>query len=271
MVFGGVQGFKGPYDQDRDSGNFGFHEGFNTGWKVPYTSMGYQIGYRAVHSQLSGDKDTDIADPHTQQFLTVGMFQRAKDGFQGGIAWDFLRDERWGAVDFHQLRGELSLIDRGCHEWGVAANVHLNQHEPFPADEEIPSVVFQTTDQYLLFYRYHGRRGGEGRFYGGLNDDDDGILGVDMFVPLQDRWSLQAGFTYLFPDEPGGEIGASQEAWNIGMALVWHWDCRARKCHSNCYRPLFNVADNGSMIIDDRLGSPVVVDGNNNGGLGTTP
>ena len=46
QVFGGVQGFKGPYDRDRDSGNFGFHEGFNTGWKVPYTPLGYQIGYQ---------------------------------------------------------------------------------------------------------------------------------------------------------------------------------------------------------------------------------
>jgi hypothetical protein len=261
MIFGGVQGFKGPYDWDRDSGNFGFHEGFNTGFKLPYTSMGYQIGYRAVHSQLHGDKDTDIADPHTQQFLTAGVFQRVNDGVQYGIVWDFLRDERWGAVDFHQLRGELSLVDRGCHEWGVAAHVHLNTHEPFPADEETPSIVFQASDQYLLFYRFHGARGGEGRFYGGFNDDDDGILGAEMLIPLKDRWSLAAGFTYLIPDEPGGEIGAQQEAWNIGLAMVWHWGCRARSCHSNCYRPLFNVADNGSMIIDDRLGAPVVQNG----------
>lgn len=258
MVFGGVQGFKGPYDQQRDSGNFGFHEGFNAGFKVPFMSMGYQIGYQAVHSQLSGDKNTDIADPHTQQFITAGVFQRAKDGIQFGVVWDMLRDERWGAVDFHQLRGELSLIDRGCHEFGIAAAVHLNQHEPFPADEQNPSIIYQASDQYLLFYRFHGCRGGEGRFYGGFNDDDDGILGADMLLPLQDCWSLQAGFTYLIPAEPAGQEGASQEAWNIGLALVWHWDCRARRCHSNCYRPLFNVADNGYLIVDERLGAPVI-------------
>ena len=37
-------------------------------------------------------------------------------------------------------------------------------------------------------------------------------------------------------------------AWNVATALVWHWDCRARRSHSNCYRPLFNVADNGTMM-----------------------
>jgi hypothetical protein len=261
MVFGGVHGFKGPYDRERDSGNFGFNEGFNAGFKVPFTHMGYQIGYRATHSQLNGDKETDIADPHTQQFITVGMFQRVKDGVQLGIAWDMLRDERFNAVDFHQLRGELSLIDHGCHELGINATVHLNEHEPFPADEEDPSVIYQASDQYLLFYRIHGPRGGEGRFYGGFNDDEDGIIGTDMLLPVHDRWSVQTGFTYLIPDEPAGEQGATHEAWNIGLALVWHWDCRARSSHSNCYRPLFNVADNGYLIVDERLGAPATDDG----------
>jgi hypothetical protein len=258
MLIGGVQGFKGPYDQDRDSGNFGFHEGFNAGFKVPYMPMGYQIGYQAVHSQLSGDKDTGIADPHTQQFVTAGVFQRAKDGVQWGVVWDMLRDERWNAVSFHQLRGELSLIDHGCHEWGLAAAVHLNDDEQFffNNQEETFSIIYQATDQYLAFYRFHGCRGGEGRFYGGFTDDSDGILGADMLLPLQDRWSLQAAFTYLIPDESGGSIGAAQEAWNLSLALVWHYDCAARRCHSNCYRPMFNVADNGYLIVDDRPGQP---------------
>jgi hypothetical protein len=255
-VFGGVQGFKGPYDQDRDSGNFGFHEGLNVGFKMPYSTMGYQIGYRAVHSQLSGDKDEDISDPHTQQFVTAGIFQRAKDGIQGGVVWDMLRDERWGAVDFHQLRGELSLIDRGCHEIGVSVAVHLNDHE-IQRDNDDFTTFYQATDQYLLFYRFHGVNGGEGRFFGGFNDDSDGIIGADVLLPLHDRWSMAAGFTYLIPDESGGSEGASQEAWNVGLGLVWHWDCRARKSHNNCYRPLFNVADNGYLIIDDRAGAEV--------------
>jgi hypothetical protein len=256
MVFGGVQGFKGPYDQSRDSGNFGFHEGFNSGWKIPFTTAGYQIGYRGVHSQLNGDKDTGIADPHTQQFVTFGVFQRARDGIQAGVVWDMLRDERFESVDFHQLRGELSLMDRGCHEYGVSVTVHMNEHEPFPADDDDSSIIYQASDQYLLFYRKHGPRGGEGRFYGGFNDDDDGIIGADLMVPLHDRWSLSTAFTYLIPAEHAGQEGAAQEAWNISTALVWHWDCRARRCHSNCYRPLFNVADYGYLIVDERLGAP---------------
>jgi hypothetical protein len=69
---------------------------------------------------------------------------------------------------------------------------------------------------------------------------------------VHDRWSVQGGFTYMIPDANDGVDGAREEAWNINLALVWHWDCRARKSHSNPYRPLFNVANNGYMIIDSR-------------------
>lgn len=251
MVFGGVHGFKGPFDQDRDSGNFGFQEGLNFGAKLPFTDWGYQVGYQAAQSQLSGDADTNIADPFTQHFFTTGVFHRTRDGLQGGLAWDLLLDPRDTTTDFHQLRGELSFVDCGCHEFGFMGAVHLADEVLFDAEEETTNA-WQSTDQYLLFYRMHGSAGGEGRLFAGVTDDSDAVIGADFLLPLKSHWSLQTGFTYLIPEEPAGEIAARQEAWNLGINLVWHWKGRARECHSNPFRPLFNVADNGSMIIDDR-------------------
>jgi hypothetical protein len=245
-VFTGVQGFKGPYDQDRDGGNFGFHEGFNSGFKIPYTYAAYQIGYQAVQSQLNGDEETDEEESHTQHFTTFGLFRRAQDGLQFGTAWDVLVDQRFKSKSFHQLRSELSWMDCGAREFGVSATVGVKDYE----DDDDDEVSWQASDQYLLFYRVHGKRGGEGRFYGGWSDDSDGILGADMTLPVHDRWSVQTGFTYLIPDEKNGEDGASEEAWNIHLAMVWHWGCTARKSHSNPYRPLFNVANNGYLILD---------------------
>jgi hypothetical protein len=262
-IWGGVHGFKGPYDQERDGGNFGFHEGIGAGFKVPFTSLGYQIGYQAVHSQLNGDENTNIPDSFTQHFLTAGLFHRVKDGIQGGAAWDMLSDDRFGTHNFYQLRAEASLINRGCHEIGAALSFHLNDHEFLSDDEESASTVWRSTDQYLLFYRFHGCNGGEGRFYAGWTDDSDGIIGSDMLIPLTERWSLSTAFTYLIPDQPAGTTGASQEAWNIATALVWSWDCRARRSHSSCYRPLFNTADNGYLILNDHPGrTPVLVETN---------
>ncbi len=251
MIYAGVHGFKGPYDQDRNSGNFGFQEGFNIGAKLPFFDYGYQFGYQAVQSQLSGDENTGIGDSFAQHFFTTGVFQRAHDGLQGGIAWDLLLDERDTSVSFSQLRAEFGFVDSGMHEIGISIAVHLDDNV-FVDVQQQTTTAFQTVDQYLLYYRMHGPRGGEGRAYGGLTDDADGIIGADFMVPLTDSWSLQPGFTYLIPSSSGNSIAASEEAWNIGINLVWHWKGHARSSHSNPYRPLFNVADNGYMIVDDR-------------------
>lgn len=254
-VFGGVHGFKGPFDRERDSGNFGFQEGFNIGAKIPFSDFGYQIGYQSLQSQLSGDADTGIADAFRQNFFTIGAFHRTPDGFQGGIALDELVDDRYMSIEFSQLRLEMSFVDHGCHEFGLMAAFHLNDYVAFGVDDEEEEVVlqrFRPTDQYLLFYRLHGCTGGEGRAFVGISDDSDAIVGADFLLPLKDSWSLQSEFTYLIPDEDAGSVGARQEAWNIAINLVWHWQGRARECHQSPYRPLFNVADNGSMIIDDR-------------------
>jgi hypothetical protein len=255
-IFFGVQGFKNPYDQDRDGGNFGFHEGFNIGAKIPYTYAGYQVGYQALESQLNGDENTDDDEASTQHFTTFGLFRRTQDGLQFGAAWDTLVDQRHRARTFHQIRSEISWLDNCTHEYGFAAHLSANEHED-PDDEE---TVWESVDQYLLFYRIHGKRGGEGRFYAGFTDDSDGIIGSDMLLPVHDRWSVQTGFTYMIPDSRDGVDGANDEAWNINLALVWHWGCTARSSHCNPYRPLFNVANNGSMILDSRGSSDGGVD-----------
>jgi hypothetical protein len=104
----------------------------------------------------------------------------------------------------------------------------------------------------VLFYRLRGVNGGEGRIYAGANNDSDGILGADTLIPIGGSFSFQSGFTYLIPNQDNGTEGATHEAWNIGLGLVWHWDGQARKCYENCYRPLFNVADNGILIVDQQ-------------------
>jgi hypothetical protein len=259
MVFGGVQGFKGPYDQNRDSGNFGFHEGFNIGAKIPYSQAGYQFGYRALQNQLNGDEATGIDHQQFQQFATAGLFHRSCNGLQGGVVWDHLNDERFSSLGYNQLRSELSLISCGTHEYGLSATFGLNDHElvEFDNSTQVPGEIhrfWEPTDQYLLFYRLHGCNGGEGRFYAGANEDGEAILGSDFLLPLGESFSMQGGFTYLIPDAPDGSEGASKEAWNVGLGLVWHFHNQARKCHKNCYRPLFNVADNGYLIVHEGPG-----------------
>jgi hypothetical protein len=212
------------------------------------------LGYEATQSELSGDANTGDDHSFMQSFVTAGVFHRSPNGLQGGVAWDWLHDERNNGVNLAQVRTEVSLVTCGCHECGAMASFHLNDDKFSLTQTEGPTIhnTVQATNQYLLFYRMHGCRGGEGRVFGGLDDDSDGIVGADFLLPMCGCWSLQSEFTYLIPDNSAGVVGSQQEAWNLAINLVWHWKGHARECHSNPYRPLFNVADNGSFIVDDR-------------------
>ena len=249
VLFGGVQAFKGPLDRDRDSGNFGFHEGFNWSAKLPWwysSRVGYQIGYQAVHSQLHGSEQGERSGGHTQNFITAGLFRRPEcGGVQYGIVWDTLRDDRDHSLNYHQVRSEIGLVNSYGREIGFHATVHTN-------DASSTLTPYHALDQFFFYYRIHRQRGGELRFFGGWAHQNKGIVGADGIVPLSDRWSLASQFRYLIPEEDALGTGAEQEGWNLSMNLVWHLGCRARSCDANRYRPLFNVADNGSLMVDDQ-------------------
>ena len=251
VLFGGVHGFKSPLDNTgvtRDAGNFGFHEGFNIGGRMswlPWPGLGYQVGYQAVHSQLSGSSNNGVSDSHTQSFFTAGLFRRRFCGVQYGLVYDLLQDERQGSINFSQVRGLISTTNQWGHEVGF-------QFAAGTSEDDSTGTTLAATDQYLLFYRYHGRTGGEFRWLIGGNDEHHTILGADLQAPLNERWSIQTGFTYFIPSEGGAADEASEEGWNVGINLVWHYGCRGKQWYKSAWRPMFNVADNGSMFVDDR-------------------
>ena len=248
-VFGGVHAFKNPLDAGRDRGNFGIHEGLNLGGRMswlPWTNLGYQVGYQATHNQLHGSDVGATSDSHTQQFFTAGLFQRRPVGLQYGIVYDFLRDERVLSADFGQVRGLISITNPCGHEFGFTFTSRTNTNN-------LGGVDYRAVNQYLLFYRKQGPQGGEVRLFGGVDDDSKGIIGGEVMAPLSNRWSLETGFTYLIPEEDMAGAGSQQEAWNIGTNLVWHYGKRAKRCFKGQFRPMFGVADNGSLIIDSAL------------------
>lgn len=257
-LFAGVHGFKGGLDQYRDRGNFGFHEGINMGGKMawlPWPGLGYQVGYQAVHSQLHGssvvtDNDT-YDDSHTQHFVTTGLFRRCPVGFQYGVVYDMMRDERVLSTSFHQIRGLLSVTNPRGHEVGFQFNVSSDSETLIGDNGDGPVArTYQPIDQYIGFWRYHSCHGGDFRAFAG-GGGGYGILGGDLYAPLNNSWSLQAGFTYLIPDGPVNDTTASEEGWNLGINLVWHYGCSAKRFFNSPWRPLFNVADNGSFFVED--------------------
>ncbi|MGL4514558.1 MAG: DUF6666 family protein [Lacipirellulaceae bacterium] len=246
-LHGGVHAFKGALDNDRDRGNFGFHEGVNAGGRMawlPWWGLGYQLGYQATHNQLHGDTATASSESHTQQFVTGGLFHRKPVGLQYGVVYDWMQDERQGTADFGQVRGLLSIRGPRAGEFGFTFTHGTNTQRLRGAD-------YEALDQYLLFYRAHGPQGGDFRLMAGLDEESRGVLGADASLPLNNRWSIDTGFRYLIADNSVSGSGGAEEAWNLGINLVWHYGKRAKTSFRSPFRPMFGVADNGSMIVDD--------------------
>jgi hypothetical protein len=249
QLFAGVQGFKGPPDQG-NNGNFGINEGFNLGGTLlPRCGIGYQFGGRWVQSNLSGSNaGVQRTDERDQTFSTVGLFRRVPCGcgLQGGVVWDVLRDEYYVDMTLQQIRGELSFVGPCMREFGfMFAAATEDDTEIFFNTVEI----WEATDQYAFFYRSPLCNGGQFRVWAGWTGNSDALLGGDLSLPITDCLALATNVNYLIPDE-NGVASISQESWNVGINLVWYPRGGAR-CPSAC-RPLFNVADNGSLMIDRR-------------------
>ena len=254
-LFAGTQAFSGPLNLGQTA-SFGFHYGVN--WGVPAPCMvnqpfGLQIGYRGVSSNYSGASFTE--DSRNQSFITAGLFRRVDWGLQGGVVMDILSD-KWYYDDLSltQLRGELSWVFPQCHELGAFFTAGSKTNEvssTFWVNGQRRTVIeeYEPTDLVAFFYRrrFDAIGNGNGRLFGGFTGDGGGLLGADFNLPLTEKWALKTGFTYLIPKDGNNRVAYLDEAWNVGISLVWYPG--ARKAVGNDYfRPLFDVADNGVFI-----------------------
>ena len=250
-ILGGVHGFRGPANRGGDS-SFGFQAGFNYGTParniVLPPTMGLQIGFQTNYSNFEGSAFT--ASDRQQMFLTTGVFRRVDQGFEGGLVYDYLWDDWYYNIGVSQLRGALGL---SLTEWNtvgfwftssVSTDTTTSQLNDQRRDES-----WETVDIYALYFRSQtiAAGSGEGRLFGGFTGDGDGIIGADSKLPLHNGWAIETAFTYLIPQQDAAPF--AQEAWNVGINLVWYPGSLACGNGLRYHRPLFDVADNGSMIL----------------------
>jgi hypothetical protein len=245
-VYGGVQGFKGPIDNGIN-GDFGFHTGFN--WGVPLwgcAGIGAQIGAEIDQSDFAPNA-TPYTEHRQQYFITTGLFYRPtrECGWQGGLVWDYLDDEYYDAITVGQMRGNLSyVVDWSEFGFEFAAEVHSNYH---PADD----TLYRPVDLYTVYYGRRLRNGGQVKAFAGLADGLGAIVGTNLDIAISDSFSLEGEFAYIIADKVAAGSVPGETA-NIAFSVVWHPGCHARDTFDSAYRPLFNVADNSSLIVNRR-------------------
>ena len=268
--FAGVNGFTGPANyantsapgpgnpatSRNGSSSFGFYEGFNEGRSLKNLfgiDLASQVGVRATQSSLSGTEFTE--ESRQQIFLTGGLFRRVDFGLQYGVVVDYLNDNWWYRNDLLQLRGELSWNDGCNHQFGYQFMIGLDDSTSSTevvnaaGTRFLSTVSFEPTDQHRIFLRGATAGGANyNAFLGGTNQSDF-LLGAGLSTAVRRGFAFQAGSTFLIPGEDAGIAGGNEnEGWNISMGVVYRPGGR-QVCGPYC-RPMFDVADNGTFIID---------------------
>jgi hypothetical protein len=248
----GAQGFKNQVfatpgaNRAPENCSFGLYTGFNTGlplYKVTCGVVSGQVGLNYVQSNFE-DGFFSTSD-RQQTFITAGLFRRVDYGLQFGTVADILNESWIGDLEVVQIRGELSWVWTSGQTFGFRLTRNVQDDTQTIGDTMVPATNAQAMDQYRLFYRYACCNGGYAEATYGRSDDSHSIFAVDFDLPLSHRCALQTGCTYLSPDN--SLALTDNEAWNISLGLSFR--PRGNDWYKFYHRPLFDVADNGSMII----------------------
>ncbi len=251
-VFGGMAGFKGPVDIGVN-GNFGFSYGVN--WGAPLWDrfgLGLQLGYRGVSSNLSGEPISGtVGQVRQQDFFTGGIFRRFSSEnlgyWQSGAVIDVVSDNYYTQMQLSQVRFEISHFIDEKNEIGFLGAFRSEGDTGTLAG--LP-INWQAQNQYLGFYRHQWARGAQSRLWGGATDTSDGLFGFDYSAPLSASWGIQAAGNYLIPSEGKTAAGQVNEAWGLGINVVWFPVRNGYQAARSPYRPLFDVADNSSFLTE---------------------
>ncbi len=267
--FAGVNSFTGPANYANTSApaanspassrvgssSFGFYEGLNESRDLKRLfglDLSAQLGVRATQTGLSGAEFT--RDTRNQVFVTGGFFRRVDFGLQYGLVVDYLNDDWYFHNDLVQLRGELSWNDGCSHEFGYQFMAGVQDSTSATSVINAAgttfrgSVTFEPTDQHRIFFR--GSNAGGGQYYAfvGATNHNDGLLGAGMSSAARRGFAFQAGTAYLIPNQGRRDNGNEEESWNMSMGIVYRPGGRVT-CGRYC-RPMFDVADNGTFMVD---------------------
>lgn len=229
---------------NQDNCNFGFHGGFNTGLPLYKLTCGLVSGQFGVSYAGSNFTEGIFDRGDLQQtFVTFGLFRRVDYGLQFGAVADVLREVDQIERDVVQVRSELSYVWPAGHNFGFRFTRNVQDDNGMLGG--FIDINSTSLNWYNLFYRHACCNGGYSEFFLGRTDEQHTLFGAEYDLPIGDRKALETGFTYMYPDDQ--LAFTDNEAFNIYLRVSFR--PRGREWYKFYHRPLFDVADNGSMIL----------------------
>lgn len=254
-VFGGAHAFRSRNftagTQLIDDSSFGLYGGANLGLSLCKLSCGLfsgQIGVRSSQSEFEGDFFS--ADNRDQLFLTFGIFRRVDYGLQLGVVADFLHEEWFAETDVSQVRGDIGWVYPTGNTMGFrfAIGTEDDLTSGIVNGVAFDNLFAEIVDNYRFYYRMMAANGGHCDAYVGWSDESDTVFGLDVDMPVNGCWGVQAGFNYFLPEENDDSTVANitQDTWNLYVGFAVR--PQGLSWYRNYDRPLFNVADNGTLV-----------------------
>jgi hypothetical protein len=258
-VFGGYEGSKQPQDFGVNA-NFGGRASMNFGAPLwDEYGLGVQMGtsINATANAVQVVERVGEDSSRTQNFTTVGLFQRTPGGLIWGLGYDFLYQDSYDTFFLGQWRGRAGYYVNWANEIGVRGAFREKGdtgvfNGPAPAE-----VLLRPITQGSVYWRHtFGNQTQAGCFVGmaeghseanyALGDlprqDNPLVFGSDVFVPVSDRLAIFGEANFMTPMDTG-----AVDAYFGVEIFPWGGAKLARK---NAYRPVMPVANNTSMTID---------------------
>lgn len=255
-LFGGLDGSKQPQDFGVNA-NLGGQAHFN--WGLPLSEqygVGMQVGHAIVHTdnavrvfELMGE-----AKNRTQNYTTIGLFQRTDNGFAWGFAHDWLQEESFDDFQLRQWRVR-GMQDLGrCDQVGVTVNLYGEGSQGL---YNTTAVRLEPIEQGSLFWRHWWPTGAQTTCWGGLaagHGEDNAVtgpsprfgesylMGADILTPLNNYLAIYGETNLIFPADSG-----TVDAF---LGVQFYPGGKARRARRGLYSPLLPVASPTAFSVD---------------------
>lgn len=201
--------------------------------------------------QSNFDGSSQTPDNRDQLFVTAGIYRRVDYGLQVGVAVDVLHEEWFTETDLSQIRGDIGWVYGNGSVLGFrsATGLQGDTTRGILNGVAFSGLVNTTVDYYRFYYRHNCAIGGYSELAFGWTDDSHFVSSLDFDLQVTDCIGMQSGFAYYLGDDNAvAAVAPDNDAWNIYVGLVWR--PQGRNWWRSYDRPMFDVADNGTLLIE---------------------
>lgn len=252
-----IDGSKQPHDFGVNA-NAGVQASFN--WGIPILrdwGIGAQIGSNMTATQNAVRVFELLGETRsrTQNFTTVGAFQRLDNGFAWGGAYDFLYQDSYDNFSLGQWRLRTSYDLGRCNQVGATAQLRAFSDDGiFGA---ATPVTLRPINQGSLYWRRFWGTGAQTTGWLGIADGhgennaafgpspaktDSFLFGADIFMPLNASWAIYGETNMITPLDTG-----TVDAF---LGLQWFPGGRAFQARRGKFNPLLPTASPTSFAVD---------------------